>query len=196
MITRVRAPSHPSGKPMEGLTLFYRARFRRRVLQHVRLFVSSLVAHVSYLPLVTSLKSNHSPPSSVIFPQVQQPRYVISARCHWLELMLMYLCRVLIGNISTACINFFMSTYTKTFCGCPNLLMLTVIAALTTLFFQRRDQRRAETSEISTLGDVTDHDGYGSIQRIDSGGQGSLRWGSSSSSNRSLLLPQDRLVDL
>ena len=74
--------------------------------------------------------------------------------------------------------------------------MLTVIAALTTLFFQRRDQRRAETSETSTLGDVTDHDGYGSIQRIDSGGQGSLTWGTSSSSNRSLLLPQDRLVDL
>jgi len=37
--------------------------------------------------------------------------------------------------------------------------MLKVIAALTTLSFQRRDQRRAVMSEIRTPGDITDgHD--------------------------------------
>ena len=121
MTTRVRILLCTSVKTMAGLTLFYRTRIRRRVLQHVRQFVSSLVAHVSYLPSVSSLKSNHSPPSSVIFPQVQQPRYVISARCRWLDLIVMYLCRVFTGNVTTACINFFMSMYTKHCLWTPEL---------------------------------------------------------------------------
>jgi len=65
----------------------------------------------------------------VLFPQVQQPR-------------------VFVGNISTACINFFM-----------------IIAALTTLSFQRCDQRRVVMSEIRTPGDVTD--GHESKKSID-----------------------------
>ncbi|KAH9014762.1 MFS general substrate transporter [Lactarius pseudohatsudake] len=56
--------------------------------------------------------------------------------------------RVFVGNITTACINFSM-----------------IIAALTTLSFQRRDQRRAAISETRTPGDVTD-DGHESIKSI------------------------------
>jgi len=45
--------------------------------------------------------------------------------------------------------------------------MLKVIAALTTLSFQRRDQRGAAMSEIRTPGGVTDNDGHESIKSID-----------------------------
>ncbi|KAI9441913.1 MFS general substrate transporter [Lactarius indigo] len=57
--------------------------------------------------------------------------------------------RVFLGNVTTACINFSM-----------------IIAALTTLSFQRRDQRRAATSEIRTPSGVTD-DGHENIKSID-----------------------------
>ena len=116
MTTRVRALLRTSVKTMAGLTLFYRTRIRRRVLQHARLCIPSLAAYVSYLPSVSSPKSNHSPPSSIIFPPVlppvQQPRYVISSRCHELE-SLVDVCKVFKGNVTTACINFLMSMYTK-----------------------------------------------------------------------------------
>ena len=42
-----------------------------------------------------------------------------------------------------------------------------VVAALTTLYFQRRDQRRAAKDEIRTPGDITDYDGYESKKSID-----------------------------
>ena len=68
---------------MAGLTGFHRTRFRHRNLQRARLCVSGLVAHVSYRPSrrSTICRSDIGGlPSSVIFPQVQQPRYVIQAR--------------------------------------------------------------------------------------------------------------------
>lgn len=57
--------------------------------------------------------------------------------------------RVFVGNIATACINFSM-----------------IIAALITLYFQRRDERRAAKGEIRTPGDVRDV-GQGSTKSID-----------------------------
>lgn len=62
--------------------------------------------------------------------------------------------RVFVGNITTACINFSM-----------------IIAALITLSFQRRDQRRAAISETRTPGDVTDdgHESIGTKRRAEEG---------------------------
>lgn len=45
--------------------------------------------------------------------------------------------------------------------------MLKVIAALTTLSFQRRDQRRRTMSEIITPGVITDDYDRGSIKSVD-----------------------------
>ncbi|KAF8259265.1 MFS general substrate transporter [Lactarius quietus] len=121
MAWREHAPSSALLKTVVELTWLHRTRFRHLDLQHDRLRVSSLVAHVSSLPSASSTtRSNYKLLSSVIFPQVQQPR-------------------VFVGNITTACINFLM-----------------IIAALITLSLQRRDQRRAATSETATPGDVRD----------------------------------------
>lgn len=45
--------------------------------------------------------------------------------------------------------------------------MLTVVAAFSTLYFQRRDQRRAAKTEIRTPGDITDYEGHESTKSID-----------------------------
>ena len=73
--------------------------------------------------------------------------------------MVMELCRVFVGNIATACINFLMSTYTKFQVDAQiDASVLKVVAALITLSFQRRDQRRAAMSESRTPSDIRGSD--------------------------------------
>jgi hypothetical protein len=65
------------------------------------------------------------------------------------------------GNVTTAFINFSMSKqrasrifhFVTTYCP-----VLIVVMALTTLYFQRRDQRRAAFREVKTLADVIGDD--------------------------------------
>ena len=89
--------------------------------------------------------------------------------------MALHLYRVLVGNISTACISLLMSAYTEHVLWTPKLTHVKVVAAFITLYFQRRDQQRAVMSEIRTPGDVMDYDGHESKKGVDTKGRAEER---------------------
>jgi hypothetical protein len=114
MTARVRI-FRTSVKTMAGLTGFHRTRFRSCNLQLARLRVSSLVAHVSYRQSHRSSVDLTASHLQVSYSLRYSNHGMWSVHAGVAELIVMYLCRVFVGNIATACINFSMSTFTKHF---------------------------------------------------------------------------------
>lgn len=107
----------------------------------------------------------------MLFPQVEQPRYVTSPSVDpFIVLLTPVIHSVLKGNIATACVNFAMSTLLADSRSSDAVCLRSepVCTALLVLFLSRRDAKQAAAREIqSETDDGKEDDENVKIDKVD-----------------------------